>query len=336
MEFYPIERKSTSFISNIKRAFFCKIKMFEKVYWEHYKFNSLLNKLRGKMFDLVISNDIESLPFALKIANGAKTLLDAHEYSPQEFEDRFLWKFFLQSYKKYLCDRYIGNSDKMITVSEGIANEYSKNFGVKPIVITNACEFANTKPSPTNKQNIKLIHHGVTVPSRKLEIMIEMMDFLDERFNLDIMLVNTNPGYFNYLKTLAKDKDKINFLEPVPMKKIVGFINPYDIGIFILPPTNLNYKYALPNKFFDFVQARLAPAIGPSPEMAKIVKQYDCGIVAENFAPETMAKELNKLTGDRIEYYKRQSDKAAQELSFEKNSEKFEDLVEGLLTNNHS
>lgn len=330
--FYPLERKKNSFFRYVKKAMLCKIKGFERVYWDAYGFETLINRLRGQKFDLIIPNDIESLPLTLKIANGAKVLLDAHEYTPREFDDRFIWRFFLKNYKEYLCRKYIKNCDKVITVSEGIANEFSKNYGIKPIIITNACEYIDIKPKPSDKQNIKLIHHGYTIPSRKLEIMIEMMDHLDKRFSLDFMLVNSNSGYYRFLKSLANNKSNIRFLDPVPMKKIVMFLNQYDIGIFILPPTTLNYRYSLPNKFFEFIQARLAVVIGPSIEMAKIVKRYDIGIVSEDFKPETMAKELNRLTNEKIEYYKFQSDKFAQELSFERNRQKFENLVENLLT----
>ncbi len=91
--------------------------------------------------------------------------------------------------------------------------------------------------------------------------------------------------------------------------------------------TNLNYKYALPNKLFEFIQARLAVAISPLLEMTKIVKQYDLGIVADDFTPESMAHELNKLTKDKIDYYKHQSDKSAYELSSEGNCQKFNNLI---------
>ena len=215
----------------------------------------------------------------------------------------------------------------MITVSDGIAKEYNKNFNIKPEVITNACDYVALEPSPMDDQQITLIHHGVTIHSRKLEIMIEMMDCLDKRFTLYLMLVNTDSNYLKRLKKLAEGIGNIRFLEPVYMEEIVKTINQYDIGIFVLPLTNLNYKYALPNKLFEFIQARLAVAIGPSPEMATIVKQYDLGIVAEDFRPETVANELNKLTKDKIEYYKCQSDNAAYELSSERNRQKFESLI---------
>ncbi len=328
--FYPIERSPASFLQNVKKAFLFKIRLFEKVYWDTYKYEALLNLLSGKKFDLIISNDIESLPFALRIANGAKILLDAHEYTPREFEDRFLWRFFLKDYKEYLCKKYIKCCDRMITVSGGIANEYYKNFNIKPNIITNACDYVNIKPTH-NSKFIKLIHHGGAIPSRKIESMLKMMDYLDNSFTLDLMLLPTVPTYLKKLKYMAKDKDKIKFLKPVPTQEVVNCINKYDIGVYILEENSFNNKYALPNKFFDFIQARLALAIGPSPEMAKIVRQYDCGIIAKDFEPESMAKELSRLTRDKIDYYKNQSDKAAHELSSERNRQKLENLAAELL-----
>ncbi len=332
--FYPIDPivyKSSAFFRRIKKAFLCKLKMYEKLYWGFYGVDSLLSILSTKKFDLIIANDIESLPFALKISNGAKLFFDAHEYAPRELEDRFIWRFFLKDFKVYLCKKYIRLCDRMITVSDGIAKEYYKDFNIKPDVITNASDYVDIKQSVVNSKFIKLIHHGGAMPSRKIELMIKMMDYLDKRFTLDLMLIPTSQAYFKKLKCLAKNNGRVRLIEPVPMDKIVKFINQYDIGTYILPPINLNHKYALPNKFFDFIQARLAVAIGPSPEMANIVKQYDLGIVAEDFRPEAMAKELNKLTKDKIDYYKCQSDKVAYELSSAGNLNKLENLIAGLL-----
>ncbi len=325
--FYPLVRKKDLIFSKIKKAILCKIKRFEKVYWDTYEFYTLVNELWNKKFDIIIANDIESLPFALKIANGAKILLDAHEYTPQEFEDRFLWRFILKDYKVYLCKKYIKHCDKMTTVSDGIANEYYKNFNIKSEIITNACDYVDIEPSPVDDQQITLIHHGAAIPSRNLEFMIEMMDYLDNRFTLYLMLVNTDSNYLKRLKRHAEGKSDIRFLEPVILKEIVKTINQYDVGIFVLPPTNLNNKYALPNKFFDFIQAKLAVVVGPSIEMAGIVEQYDMGIVAENFTPENVAEKLNKLTKDKIEYYKCQSNNAAYELSSERNCQKLQELI---------
>ena len=91
------------------------------------------------------------------------------------------------------------------------------------------------------------------------------------------------------------------------------------------------YFHTLPNKFFECIQGRLALAVGPSPEMARIVREHDLGVISEDFSPKTLAQHLRSLDSKTINYYKLQSHKAARILSAEKNKELLLDLVKKLL-----
>ena len=88
---------------------------------------------------------------------------------------------------------------------------------------------------------------------------------------------------------------------------------------------------ALPNKLFEYIQARLAIAIGPSPEMAKVVREYDCGLVSSDFKPETLADCLNAIDREKIMHYKNNSDIAARKTSYEIISGELLKLVQQLL-----
>jgi len=295
--------------------------------------------LGSKEFDLIIANDIESLPLACRIKKHEKILFDAHEFAPRHFEDKLAWRIFFQRFNKYLCKKYLPMVDEMITVGAGLANEYAAEYPVKPIVVTNASFYADLSPTPVDEKRIRLIHHGAANPSRQLEIMIDMMKHLDERFTLDLMLL-TPPiankktrSYLDDLKHLIKDSSRIRIIPPVKSAEVVQFINQYDMGIFLLPPINFNDANTLPNKFFDFVQARLAIAIGPTPEMANLVSQYDLGVISADFTALALADKINALNGEKITYYKSQSDKAARELSAEKNKVILNKLVAHLLKN---
>ena len=92
-------------------------------------------------------------------------------------------------------------------------------------------------------------------------------------------------------------------------------MNSYDIGLYILPPTNINNKYPLPNKLFEFIQSRLAVAIGPSPEMARIVKKYNLGVVSEEFTSQSLAKTIKSLEIKDLITYKKYTNIAASLLS---------------------
>jgi glycosyltransferase involved in cell wall biosynthesis len=151
--------------------------------------------------------------------------------------------------------------------------------------------------------------------------MIEMLAYLEPRFSMDFYLMPTDPGYLSRLQRMAADDGRIRFLSPVPMLEIPRMINGYDVGVFLLEPGNFNYLHALPNKLFEFIQGRVAVAIGPSPEMARLVRQYDCGVVADGFSPKALAERLNAVTSERLDYYKRQSHAAAAELCYENSSQ---------------
>lgn len=314
-------------------AFLLLSKFYKAAYWKLYNYHWLKEKWKSRKFDWIIANDVESLPLAFAL-NADHVWFDAHEYAPRHFEEKLYWRLFFQDFNKYLCKTFISKCKVMTTVSQGLANEYEKEFGRRPQVLTNATRYHEIKPHPVDKDKIRIIHHGAATPSRQLELSIEMMDYLDERFHLDFMLIapslanKSTREYLPKLKQLASRHSRIRFVEPVASDQIVPFITQYDIGLFLLPPINFNYANTLPNKFFDFLQARLAIAVGPTPEMASLVEKYQLGIASQTFNPKDLAAQLNGWSASMIESAKQKAAIAARELNAEKNFELMQTLIE--------
>lgn len=293
--------------------------------------------ISGKKFDLVIANDVETLPVAFQLAGKPKVLFDAHEYAPRHFEDKLMWRIFFRGFNTWLCEKYIPRTSGMTTVGRMLALEYEKYFKVRPTVITNANNYSAITPSDTSDDNIKLVHHGIATPSRNLHLMLELMDKLDSRFSLDMYLLT--PGfasrktadYIELLKQKAAHHPRVRILPPVKGDEIIQTINRYDLGIFLLPPVNFNYRNTLPNKLFDFIQARLGIAIGPTPEMADIVRNYDNGVVADDFTAQGLANKLAQLTTAEIRRFKKNSNSAAMDLNAEKNKIILQQLVSSII-----
>lgn len=298
-------------------AFKLLFRLSESYYWSLPQVRHGLKALAGLSFDLLIANDITTLPLGLKLAASKPVLIDAHEYSPREFEDKWLWRLLFAPYHDALCARYLPQAASMTTVCKGIADEYEKQYGVTPAVLYNASPELCLGPSAGLHGRVRLIHHGAAIRSRHLGMMIKMMCYLDERFTLDFMLVETDAAYMMELRDMARSDERISFVEPVALERICQRINGYDVGLFLLPPVNFNYRHALPNKFFEFIQARLAVAIGPSTEMARIVEEYSLGVIADSFDPEALAAVLEQLTDESIRGYKLAADRAARELNYE-------------------
>lgn len=302
---------------------------FESYYWGQTRIASAFRLLDNVNADVIVANDLSALPVSLKLARGRPVFYDAHEYSPGEYEEQRLWRFLFRRYNDAFCRRYLPQAASMMTVCEGIASEYRKNYGVRPLVVQNAPVNQHLTPSPTSS-SIRMIHHGIASHVRHLEVMIDMMAYLDQRFTLDLMLIEVENNYMEFLRQRAQRDPRIRFVEPVPLHQICMRINEYDVGLFLLPPVTFNYKFALPNKFFEFVQACLAVAIGPSPEMASLVRRFECGIVADSFEPKALAHALNQLDMDQVRTLKEASHRAAQLLCFEQSGQLIETEINRL------
>ncbi|MBN2119182.1 MAG: glycosyltransferase [Anaerolineales bacterium] len=292
---------------------------------------AVAKELAQKDYDLIISHDLVLLPLVFKI-KGAKTrvMLDAREYYPQHFNDRWLWRRLKRPVNEYLCQAYLPRCDKLITVSDGLASQYQRVYGVTFEVIMSLPVRWDIQPVPPQADQIRLIHHGAAGRSRKIETMLQMMDYVDERFTLDLMMVSRDDKYWKKIVSLANKRKNVRIVPPVPMQEIVPLTNQYDIGLFLVPPTNFNLQYTLPNKLFEFIQARLAVAIGPSVEMSRIVRKYDCGVISKDFEPRSLANELNRLTPEKIIKLKQNSHQAAKELNAEVNAKRIREIVLGL------
>lgn len=80
---------------------------------------------------------------------------------------------------------------------------------------------------------------------------------------------------------------------------------------------NFNNANALPNKFFDYVQARLGVIVGPSPEMSWVVHERSLGLVTGEFSTRSLTAALNTLDPLQVAEWKDAAGRAARPLSSE-------------------
>ncbi|WCM89334.1 glycosyltransferase [Acidovorax sp. NCPPB 3576] len=331
--FTPVEQPRPDPGVVLRNAVRLALRRYETYYWQHPQIRAL-EKAAAQVpagFDLVLANDVMALPMALRLAGKAPVWLDAHEYAPREFEDLWAWRMLLGPFFDATCRDALPRVARMSTVCAGIAREYERCYGVPVSVMPNCPEPQALPVRPTQADRIRLIHHGAAIASRKIEVMIDLMDHLDDRFSLDLMLVEQDPAYFAALKHRAARHARIRFIPPVPMRDIAAHTNGHDIGLFLLPPTNFNYLHALPNKFFEFMQARLAIAIGPSPEMQALVTESGCGVVSGSFEAADLAAQLSRLTPENIDAMKHASDRASRRFNAAVTRQWLRDEVRDLL-----
>lgn len=331
--YVEIEMQALPMLRKLRLAMALALRLYSIAYSIQHGYYRRLRGLKEQEFDFIVANDVETLPLAFKLQKKAKIIFDAHEYAPRHFEDKLWWRLLFGPWYTYLCRTLIPRVNAMTTVCDGLANEYEKHFGKRPHITTNATKYHSLEPTGVQKP-VRLVHHGIINKSRKVEVMIEVMKHLGDDYVLDFILMlpeYASPAtveYFESFESEVNQLSNVNLLPSLPNEQIVPFINAYDIGIFLLEPVNFNYTNALPNKLFDFIQARLAIAIGPSPEMEKIVKKHQLGVVSNTFEAVDLADSIKALSRDDIMQAKSNAHKAARSLSEEENKRTFEKLIQ--------
>lgn len=315
--YYPIPVPKQERLKQVVQAWRLHRRHFEKYYFSCPHVKVAKEVLSPHSFHAIICNDLDTLPLAVNLANGMierpRIICDLHEHHPSIYDDNAVLRFFFQGLWEYVAKQYLPKADACTTVSPTIAQKYQTDYNVLCEVIYNAPEYHDIAPTEVSPSSdaIRMVHHGAAIPSRQVEQMISLVESLDERYSLDLYLVPTVEHYYEKLAKLLRKNERVTLKKPVGLCEIVPTLSRYDIGLFLLPPRKYSYRHALPNKFFEFLQARLALAIWPSPDMAKIVNTFQCGIVSQNFTIESMAKELSRLDHSSINEMKRNSSKAA-------------------------
>jgi len=286
---------------------------FSKAYWSNAAIVAAGHLLEGRSFDVVLADDVDAVGLALALPSGG-VHADLHEYAPRQKEDLSRWRLFVAPFMRWMCREYVTKAASVTTVGQGIADEYRRQFGIDAAVVTNAAPYADREPTPVHDP-IRLVHSGAALHDRNIMTIVDAVSAATSAVTLDLYLTPNDPAHLDALK--ARQSDRITVHDPVPYHLLSETLSAYDVGVHILPPVNFNNEWALPNKFFDYIQARLGLIIGPSPEMARVIREYGVGVVTSDFSTHALAREIDALTPQRVAAYKSASAASARSLSAE-------------------
>ncbi|MET3933362.1 hypothetical protein ABIE00_001408 [Arthrobacter sp. OAP107] len=291
----------------------------------------------GQQFDLIVANEARALPLAHHLAaqmDGPVSVWgDMHEWAPEERAHVLSWRLLVKPFMTHVCREYLPRTQAVSAVNGSIAKLYEDRFGLKVRVVRNAGAFRDLRPSEPVPGTVRLVHSGAAIPGRNLEGMIAAVLQLDETYTLDFYLVKARDGgkYWAELKKLSAGSDRIRFHDAVAPDDLPRTLNQYDLGIFSLPPRTTNHRLMLPNKFFDFVQARLGLVFSPSPETSALIDRHDIGVVTRDYSSEALADAIRVLSPGDVDRFKKNADAAARALSSREDEDVVRDIVQRLL-----
>lgn len=280
--------------------------------------------LEGRTFDAVLADDLDAVPLAAELFGPQRVHADLHEHWPTVRGHERRWRLIRAGYYRWLVRRYVTRVASVTTVSQGIADEYTREFGMPVGLVTNAAPYREAEPRPVHDP-VRLVYSGVAAEDRGIESIIAASGRTRTPVVLTLFLVGGSEEYLASLRALAEETAApVDFRGAVPYSELHEHLREQDLGFYAPPPINLNHSLALPNKVFDFVQARLGLIVGPSAEMSRMVRAADVGIVTADFSVDALVSALDALTPAKVAGYKAASGRIAEELSAERQQKGWE------------
>lgn len=269
-------------------------------------------------FSIAQANDLDTL-LAVRLAcllRRKPLVYDSHELYTEVPElvnrprTRAIWQWLERKLVKGL--KYT------TTVSEGVANELKKMYGISFTVVRNL-PLRKELNIEVDKKSNTIIYQGALNLGRGLEKLIAAMQFIP---SCKLIIAGTGDveGELKQLSELLNLSERITFLGRITPNKLHPITCSASIGVSIEEDFGLNYRYALPNKLFDYIQAGLPVLVSNLPEMARIVTDYNIGLTISSSSTATeLAERITQMLNDesKLAQWRTNAAKAANELVWE-------------------
>jgi len=276
--------------------------------------------------DLIFANDLDTLPAAFLAAKlrNKRLIYDTHEYYTEtpELVHRPITQAIWRTIENFIFPRLTD----IITVNESIAKLYGDKFNKtvhvsRNIPLTFTPEILKTRIEldlPENKRIVILQGTGINV-QRGAEEAVLAMQYLEDT----VLLIIGNGDVFPILKKMIEQyslQDKVIIKPKMSFEELRQYTMNSDLGLTIDKDTNLNYRFSLPNKLFDFIHSGIPTLSSGLVELKQIIDKYDVGYYIKNHDPKNIATVIKGIFADETRYkvVKQNTAKAKMELCWEK------------------
>ncbi len=289
----------------------------------------------GAAPDLVLCHDYFTADIGYWLARRfkARWSVDCHEYAAGQYAHDARWVRWHRSRVVALQAYYLEQADAVTTVCEGIARLLDEEHRLKrPARAVRSMPFLVPPTLRLAGDTITVLYHGEIYPSRGLHFAVRSLRLWRPEFRL-VLRGYSDPGYVEELWRIAREtgsEGRLAIEPPVRFDQIIPAASQADIGYFVHQDTSPQRRFTLPNKFFEYVMAGLALCVSDLPEMARLVRRHELGVLVADCGEEAVAAAINSLDRERINAFKRGSIEAARELNWQAEQQRMLSLYEEL------
>jgi len=229
---------------------------------------------------------------------NVKVVYDAHEYETEINGLKGIQKFLIKRLEKFL----IKYADTVICVSDAIADEYVKLYGIKkPALVLNTPPYKNIEKKDIFRETLNIskektifLYQGGLSSGRGIEILLDTFREMNDDKSVIVFM-----GYGvleKLVQSASKEYDNIYFHKAVTPDVLLDYTSSADFGISTIEDTCLSYRYCLPNKMFEYLMVEIPVVVSNLYEMKRLVESNNIGVVASKNSPKGLGKAIQKAS----------------------------------------
>lgn len=285
--------------------------------------------------DIVTANDLDTLlgVYCAAKLRRKKIIYDSHEYFtevPELVYNKRAKRVWL-AIESWIFPKLT----HCTTVCKSIAAIYEQKYAVPVKVVRNVPFYNTVFPNKAHLTQITtphiILYQGAVNMGRGLETMIEAMKYLPQA---SLVIIGAGDLFESLSQKVAhsQNNSRIHFLGRIHFSELPAYTQCATIGVSLEEDISLNYRYALPNKVFDYIQAHKPILVSDLPEMRAIVEAFSCGEIVVNRDPLALAQQINTMlsNSELLEQYSNNAAQAAHELCWEKEQDVLLGIYESL------
>jgi len=301
------------------------------LFYAEYNFRLFLFLLFSK-FDVLLANDLDTLTanFLVSKIKSKPLVYDSHEYFTEVPE--LINRPKTQRIWEWLERRMVPQVKHAYTVCNSIANIYKEKYGTDFKVVRNIPKAREIRPTDNQVTDKIILYQGAVNIGRGLKQAILAMKWIENAK----LIIAGDGDIKQQLEALTKKEklqEKVEFTGRLPIDELAKLTSQAHIGLSIEEDLGLNYRFALPNKLFDYIQAQVPVLITSLPEMTAIVEQYNIGDITPSLDPKILAEKIQDglFNAQKRTNWKENLIVASRELTWEKEEKVLTDLYSEFL-----
>jgi glycosyltransferase involved in cell wall biosynthesis len=272
----------------------------------------MLTALQGLGPDIIHADDTETLDVAAIAASRLHVpfVYDAHELWLERVRrdrSRVYWSL-ARAYFARIERRYLRRAAACITVSAPIARHLEAAYGLDEVAVVP--NYPQDEPAPAERELRSLpgadeiprdapivLYLGNATAGRGIEYLIAAMARVPHGHL--VLLGAAEQGATVQRRALQYGvSDRVHALPRVAPDEVVAYAASATIGVSPIPPTSLSYRYSLPNKLFQYMQAGLPVVASDFPQVREIVEETGAGTTVDPVDVRALATAIERYLAD--------------------------------------